>query len=406
MSSELGSAVVKNDGNALFPTIRFPEFQAASGWHRHRLGDICKLYQPETISSSEFEPLGQYPVYGANGVIGRLNRYNHEFEEVAISCRGYCGEIHFTEPFSWVTGNAMIASPSVSFVSKQFLYHLLIACDLSPIITGSAQPQITRQALSKFVVALPSSAEQRRIVDFLASADSLIEVQKRRVKTLREHKKALMQQLFPQQSQAQAALRFPEFEGTGEWSVSPLRRLGDIVTGKTPSTTDSGLWGGNILFITPTDISNDAKYQRTAVRSVVMSKNTKVLPAGSILYTCIASIGKMAITDRPSVSNQQINAIIPNDNVYGEFIYYSLDELTPWIKTIPASTTLPIINKSDFSDIEIVHPAERGEQMRVADCLASLDDLISVETQKLDTLKAHKKGLMEQLFPQIGEADL
>jgi type I restriction enzyme S subunit len=135
----------------------------------------------------------------------------------------------------------------------------------------------------------------------------------------------------------------------------------------------------------------------------VKTKKTTVLPTGSIVYTCIASIGKMAITVRPSVTNQQINAVVPSKRTTGEFIYYALENLTPWIKTIPASNTLPIINKTDFSKISIRYPKDKPEQQRIADCLTSLDDLIAAETQKLDTLNTHKKGLMQQLFPPVGE---
>lgn len=223
------------------------------------------------------------------------------------------------------------------------------------------------------------------------------------MEALRAHKKGLMQQLFPQEGETQPRLRFPEFAGTGDWSLASLGELADIITGKTPSTTEAELWGGDILFITPTDIADKNKYQRTTARTVVVTKSTKILPVGSIVYTCIASIGKMAITVRPSITNQQINAVVPRKKTPGEFIYYILESLTPWIKTIPASTTLPIINKTDFSKIAIPCPPDRAEQKRIADCLTSLDDLIAAETRKLDTLKTHKKGLMQQLFPKVVE---
>jgi len=182
-----------------------------------------------------------------------------------------------------------------------------------------------------------------------------------------------------------------------------LGDLGEIVTGKTPSTKEADLWGGDILFITPTDISEDDKYQYTTSRTVIETKSTKILPAGSVVYTCIASIGKMALTVHPSITNQQINAVVPNEKAFGEFIYYALLNLTPWIKTLPATNTLPIINKTDFSKIAILLPEDKAEQQRIADCLTSLDDLIAAQTQKHEALKTHKKGLMQQLFPSPEE---
>ena len=198
-------------------------------------------------------------------------------------------------------------------------------------------------------------------------------------------------------------LRFPEFRESAGWETTPLGELGAIVTGKTPSTKEDDLWGGEMLFITPTDITEGDKYQNTTQRTVVETRGTKVLPPGSVVYTCIASIGKMALTVVPSVTNQQINAVVPNGKTAREFIYYSLANLTPWIKSIPATSTLPIINKTQFSGFIIPHPEEKAEQQKIAECLSSVDELMAAQARKVDALKTHKKGLMQQLFPREGE---
>ncbi len=198
-------------------------------------------------------------------------------------------------------------------------------------------------------------------------------------------------------------LRFPEFRGDGVWRATPLGELGAIVTGKTPSTKEEDLWGGDIPFITPTDITEGEKFQYSTQRTVFKTTGTKILPPGSVVYTCIASIGKMALTVVPSVTNQQINAVVPNGKTAREFIYYSLANLTPWIKSIPATSTLPIINKSQFSEFIIPHPAEKDEQQKIADCLSSLDELIAAQARRVRALKTHKKGLMQRLFPGGGE---
>jgi type I restriction enzyme S subunit len=179
--------------------------------------------------------------------------------------------------------------------------------------------------------------------------------------------------------------------------------LGEIVTGKTPSTKDASLWGGELLFITPTDISEDCKYQHGTQRTVVATTSTRTLPIGSIVYTCIASIGKIAMTARASITNQQINSVIPKRDANNEFLFYSLVNLTPWIKSIPSSSTLPIINKSEFSKIGVNIPPTPAEQQKIADCLGSLDGLIAAEGRKLAALRDHKGGLMQQLFPQPGQ---
>ena len=213
-----------------------------------------------------------------------------------------------------------------------------------------------------------------------------------------------MQQLFPAEGETVPRLRFAEFRDAGEWEFREIREVGDIVTGKTPNTKDDNLWNGKILFITPTDIDEQAKYQISTQRKVVETKETKLLPSGSIVYTCIASIGKIAITKGKSISNQQINSIITNSTNNNEFIYYCLLYLTPWIKSIPAASTLPIINKKEFSRITIKITPNKKEQQKIAACLTALDSLISAQTQKIAKLKIHKRGLMQQLFPAVDEA--
>lgn len=198
-------------------------------------------------------------------------------------------------------------------------------------------------------------------------------------------------------------LRFPEFRVDIGWEEKTLSEVGEIITGKTPSTENEDFWGGDILFITPTDINEDNKYQSKTQRTITKQANTKVLPIGSIAYTCIASIGKIAITSKDSITNQQINSIVVFDNYDNEFVYYSLVNITPYIKSIPATSTLPIINKTEFSKLVINSPYQKEEQQKISSCLSSLDDLIVAENQKLKTIKAHKKGLMQQLFPAEGE---
>ena len=107
-------------------------------------------------------------MYGANGVIGFYDKFNHSEAEVAITCRGAtCGTVNFTEPESWITGNAMVVSPKDQTISKKFLQYLLIGTDLNYVITGSAQPQITGASLKPFEIPLPPIDVQQEIVKII-----------------------------------------------------------------------------------------------------------------------------------------------------------------------------------------------------------------------------------------------
>ncbi|KQS81008.1 hypothetical protein ASG25_05740 [Rhizobium sp. Leaf384] len=280
---------------------------------------------------------------------------------------------------------------------------------LSPLCQKGAKNtlQITNATFLSGRLALPKEeAEQQKIADCLDSADALIAVQGREVKALRAHKKGLMQQLFPQEGETQPRLRFPEFEGTGEWEEKTVGDFGKVITGSTPSTADPSLYGGGIPFVSPADIS-ELRYvdeTRTTLTAAGFEK-TRPIRAGSVLFVCIGStIGKIAQNVRDCATNQQINAVIPNAKHSGGFVYFALSNASDRIALLAGKQAVPIINKSLFSSVRLLAPG-LPEQQRIADCLTALDDLIAAEARKLDTLKAHKKGLMQQLFPLVGEAN-
>lgn len=138
-----------------------------SKWQLVKLGDVCKIYQPQTITSDKIKDSGKYKVYGANGIIGYYDEYNHEFSEIAMACRGAtCGAINVTEPKSWITGNAMVISPKDDkLLLKAYLKYYLIIAPKSNVITGAAQPQITRTNLSPLLIPLPDLNAQNQLID-------------------------------------------------------------------------------------------------------------------------------------------------------------------------------------------------------------------------------------------------
>ena len=135
------------------------------------LGTVCEMYQPQTISSSDLLEDGEFQVFGANGVIGKYSTFNHESAEVVVTCRGAsCGNIHMTPPKSWITGNAMVVRPKNDQILKQFLFwSLKYEGNLGGVITGSAQPQITRASLQGLRITLPNIGRQQRIVRMMTA---------------------------------------------------------------------------------------------------------------------------------------------------------------------------------------------------------------------------------------------
>jgi type I restriction enzyme S subunit len=141
---------------------------------------------------------GEHFVYGANGVIGTHNEYNHEDSEIAVTCRGStCGEVTVTTPQSWITGNAMVVKPRSKNLRRDFIFQYFRNHGLKTVISGSAQPQITRTGFAPLVIFFPTFEEQERIAMCLSSLDTLITAETQKHDALKTHKKGLMQQLFP-----------------------------------------------------------------------------------------------------------------------------------------------------------------------------------------------------------------
>ena len=124
-------------------------------WECTTLGEICEMYQPQTIGGNLLKPNGQYRVYGANGIVGRYDEYNHENSEIAMSCRGYCGIVNRTMPKSWITGNAMVIKLKNENYCNEYIKQALAYMNISGAITGSVQKQITRENLSKVLCIKP-----------------------------------------------------------------------------------------------------------------------------------------------------------------------------------------------------------------------------------------------------------
>ena len=175
--------------------LRLPGF--SEPWKKVKLGDVAELYQPQTIQSEDLSQTG-YPVYGANGLIGYYNNYNHEYPQVVITCRGSsCGTVNFTPGKCWITGNAMVLNVDNNRdVNKSFFYYLISNSSFVNLISGSGQPQIVRQPLLKFELRIPPLKEQTAIAEVLTAADREIDLAKEKLERLRRQKRGLMQQLL------------------------------------------------------------------------------------------------------------------------------------------------------------------------------------------------------------------
>ena len=228
------------------------------GWEYKKLGEVCDIYQPRTISTDMLSKDGEYPVYGANGVIGYYHQYNHEDKEVLLTCRGAtCGNINVSKPYSWINGNAMVIHRKSEFIDFDFLKYMMLSLDYSLIITGAAQPQITRQKLAPIKIAIPPKSTQLAIVSELDKINELIRLKKEQLKDFDNLAQSLFYEMFGD-----------PVENEKGWDVKKLkdisREIGDGLHG-TPeySEVDTGCY-----FINGNNLENG---------TIVIKENTKMV---------------------------------------------------------------------------------------------------------------------------------
>lgn len=193
-----------------------------SKWQKIFLGEVCNLYQPKTIATSCLDSNGKYLVYGANGVIGKYNEYNHKFPEVLITCRGAtCGTINISKPFSWINGNAMVVHPKEeNLLDFAFLGKAVSAIDYSKVITGAAQPQITRANLQKVQIVIPTLVEQQTIASELDAVQEMIDGYKAQIADLDALAQSIFLDMFGNVSMNDKS-----------WNIIPMGKLGDVKNG-------------------------------------------------------------------------------------------------------------------------------------------------------------------------------
>jgi len=177
-------------------------------WIETTLGKSFELYQPKTITTKDLIEDGKYQVYGANGVIGRYDKFNHEEPQLLVTCRGAtCGAVNVSSPYAWINGNAMVVKPKSNDIDVRFIeYFFRGAVDLSRAITGAAQPQITRQSLSPIVFKYPSLSVQKKIISKLDLIFSEIEKAMSIADANAKNAEALFQSYLSQYSKTQVLI--------------------------------------------------------------------------------------------------------------------------------------------------------------------------------------------------------
>ena len=411
MNSKTKTTATKEEAPpALVPKLRFPEFRDEEGWANKPLG-ACLDYQqptPYLVSDTNYSPAFKTPVLtaGKTFILGYTDEEHGIFNEdlPVIIFDDFTTATQFVDfPFK-AKSSAMKILQAKNGADIRFMYETLQTLSYE---VGAHE----RHWISNFApmqVPVPKPAEQQKIAECLSSVDGLMAAQAQKVDALKTHKKGLMQQLFPREGETQPRLRFPEFQNAGEWEEAALDDIAEIKLGKMldkqKHTTGHLLPYLNNLAVRWNEVNtsdlpkmyfNDRELDRFGLR------------AGDVVVCEGGEPGRAAVWDGrlPDLKFQKaIHRVRFNVPFEPKILVLHLENLagTDQFEMLFTGGGIKHLTGETFSRLRIPL-IPHAEQQRIATCLTSLDALITVETQKHEALKTHKKGLMQQLFPSPEE---
>lgn len=354
------------------PTIRFKGY--TDDWEQRKLGDIITEYK-ETVDSDCTLPI--LTSSKTEGVILQEEHFGrkqqHDITGYNILPRNYCtyrnrsDGVDFTFNINKCCDKGIISKfyPVFSGKNSDVFFLSLVLNNSNEVVreiaytcTGTGQKVLSFLDLQKMKVRVPNFVEQKEIAVYFESLDHLI--------TLHQRKPYFY-------------IKFIVID----WEQRKLGELGEILTGSTPSTSNSAYYSEDgIPWVTPTDINELTISDTPRKLSEEGAKVGRVVPANTILCTCIASIGKNALLTVKGSFNQQINSLTPSA---GNDAYFLLTESELWsnkMKRMAASGTMQIVNKTEFSELDTLVPST-DEQKKIGSYFRNLDHLITLHHHKL-----------------------
>jgi len=399
----------------LLPELRFPEFREDGEWKELPLGNF--LYEHKVKSDGQCEVhsvsvhkgvINQKEHLGRSFAAKDTSNYNLAHPKDVIYTKSPTGHFAFGNvKQSHLEINVIVSplygvftpiTPEAGYIIHCFFESPQRALKyLDPITQKGAKNtiQITNQGFLSGLVRFPlSPSEQQKIANCLGSLDDLITAHSRKLDALQDHKKGLLQQLFPAEGETTPELRFPEFEG--EWKGKPLKKLATYQNGK---AYEKHIFDeGKYVVVNSRFVSTDGKVKKFTNSEFCAARKGDVLmvlsdlPKGRALAKCF-----FVTEDSKYGVNQRVSRL-QSININDKFLYYRLNRHRSLL-AYDDGITQTHLSKSDVEDCVLSVPSDLQEQLAIAECLTALDALITTQTEQIAALKTHKKGLMQQLFP-------
>jgi type I restriction enzyme, S subunit len=392
----------------LIPNLRFSEFKDEGEWQIKKIGDIANSQSSSmALNKLDLKSTG-YPVYGADSIVGYIDEFQHQEKYISVVKDGSgVGRLNLCQSNSSILGTlTSLKSKNKKQYDLNWLYYLLNTVDFSVYVKGAGIPHIYYSDFKNESVPVPTLKEQQKIASSLSSLDDLIEAHSEKLNLLKDHKKGLMQNLFPQEGEDIPKIRFTDFKFDVKWQIKELRELGSLINGLTYSPDD--ITDNGLLVLRSSNIQNgiidlkDCVYVRMDVKGANHSKPNDIL-------VCIRNgskslIGKNAIIpiEFPVATHGAFMSVFRAKNPEFVFQLFQTDFYDNQVKA-DLGATINSINGKNFLKYKFPVPQNPEEQRKIASCLTSVDGLIKSQTEKVELLKKLKLGLIQNLFPKISE---
>jgi type I restriction enzyme S subunit len=304
--------------------------------------------------------------------------------------------------------NDVIVVRAKTETNNKYLAFLLMNDEFINYVMKSAKgvkmPRGDIATMKQYPLSIPSSTdEQQKIADCLSSIDELITSQIKKVEALKEHKKGLVQQLFPQDDEEVPKLRFPEFKNTPKWNEDTLIKIAKFRRGSFPQPYGLAKWYDDVNgmpFVQVYDVNNNLHLKSTTKRKIseVAMQQSVFIKKGTLIITIQGSIGRVAITQYDAYIDRTLllfeEFFKPINKLFFAYIIQTLFAIE---KEKAPGGIIKTITKEVLSSF-VVKLTSIEEQEKIADFIFSIDNLIDSQSKKVKALKEHKKGLMQQLF--------
>jgi len=383
----------KNNQNKLVPRLRFPEFQNAGEWEVKRLGEVVENITTGKLDANAMTENGQYRFYTCAKNYYKIDHYAFDTEALLIAGNGaHLGYIHhYVGKFNAYQRTYVLSNFSVNVLFLKHFLERFLPFRISREKKDGNTPYIVLSTLTEMDIYVPKeSIEQQKIASCLSSLDEVIAGERQKLELLQQHKKGLLQQLFPQEGETVPRLRFPEFQNAGEWEVKKLGEVCKMKAGKFISSSEIYEIQNKFLF---------PCYGGNGLRGYVKVFNYS--GEYPIIGRQGALCGNVTLAQGMFYATEHAVVVTPAKTVNTIWLYYMLGYLN--LNQYATGQAQPGLSIDNLEKVELEIPPSLPEQQKIAACLSSLDDLIAAQTEKIELLEQHKKGLLQGLFPKIDD---